>query len=496
MTTFTYTDLMSMDLAKLHTALGDWKAMVAELTKLETAARNGLLRKSEAAQWKGVNADVTREFVRGTAKEFADLRTEASSIHAVLEDAHSELESIQKRAKSLTEDAANGSEKDPGLLVTDAGSGTVRVMEAMCTPEGTTQRTKDLMQWYADTITGLIAHASEVDVAVTRALKRTHGGDPHNAGHARYTSLDEDQLPRAVKLASLGKDANDTQRDELRRLWRSLSPEARAELWTNQKDKLLAAGLLNPTVKQIAPDRGAGPYNVEEPGFEEWYTRAKMRTIQEGADAAGLVDAARHMDHYLDDNKGEPIVLPVDKMLSENEGFRAHMEDHIRRSQDDWRDMALAEFKANGGRPVAIPVETANQRDYEFRQGDDLNWFYAVGSTRANVTGVVTVVPDAAGQPQVGLDYQVNAWDRYNWDQGKGVDIYGMGVPDGQMARLHTTGLAQEFDMSGSSSVKHYDLGSAASNPEPLPEPDDPGREGGRTDNGREAREGRGGTGR
>ncbi|WP_256726225.1 hypothetical protein [Streptomyces sp. MNU77] len=95
-------------------------------------------------------------------------------------------------------------------------------MEAFCGVEGTSQRTKDLMQWYADTLTGLVAHATEIDAAVTRALKRSHGGDPHNAGHATYTSLDEDQLPRATKLASLGGDANTVQRAELRRLWTSL----------------------------------------------------------------------------------------------------------------------------------------------------------------------------------------------------------------------------------------------------------------------------------
>ncbi|MFH9561819.1 hypothetical protein ACH4K7_36465 [Streptomyces globisporus] len=56
------------------------------------------------------------------------------------------------------------------------------------------------------------------------------------------------------------------------------------------------------------------------------------------------------------------------------------------------------------------------------------------------------------------------------------------------MARLHTTGIAQEFDMAGSSSVKHYDLGGPAPNQDPLPQP---GREGDRTDPGREQQEGR-----
>ncbi|MFC8898009.1 hypothetical protein [Streptomyces cinereoruber] len=91
-------------------------------------------------------------------------------------------------------------------------------------------------------------------------------------------------------------------------------------------------------------------------------------------------------------------------------------------------------------------------------------------------------MPGFDGEPKAGLDYRVNAWDRYNWDQDKGVDIGFLSAPDGQPTRLHTTGPAQEFDMQGSSSVKYYDLGSATSNDDPLPAPDDPGREGTRRD--------------
>ena len=57
-------------------------------------------------------------------------------------------------------------------------------------------------------------------------------------------------------------------------------------------------------------------------------------------------------------------------------------------------------------------------------------------------------------------------------------------VPDGQAAELHRVGLAQEFDMSGSGSVRHDDLGSSETDDGPLPGPDEsrdgglnPGRE-------------------
>ncbi|EFL23257.1 conserved hypothetical protein [Streptomyces himastatinicus ATCC 53653] len=488
MGTFTYSDLIALNLGKLGTAVDDWKTMVSSLDTLRSDVYDGLVQKSDAARWKGANATVTKDFVRSTAKEFLDLYAEAKSIHGVLLDAHTELVGIQKRVKSLTEEARRGdparNPPDPGLLVTDGKHGTVLVQEAMCTKEGPTQRTKDRIRWYAETLTGLVAHAAEVDTTVSRALKKSHGGDPYNAGHATYTSLDEEQLPRATRLASLGEDANDKQRAELRRLWQSLSPEARSELWKQQKDGLLAAGLLSPSVKQIAPDGGSGQYGAESPGAAERWTRVKMKLITEGADWTDLPDASRNMEHYLS-NSGDPMNLPVDKMMSDDEGFRHHIEDGIRQHQETWRTQALEEFKKNGGQPVAIPVETKNV-DYSFDQATNQNWYYAVGSTRSNITGVVTVVTDAHGNPQVGLDYQANAWDRYNWDEGKGVNIGPMDIPDGQMARLHKTGLAQEFDMSGSSSVKHYDLGGDTPNEGPLPGPDKPGREGGRTDPTRE----------
>ncbi|MEU0985862.1 hypothetical protein [Streptomyces sp. NPDC005953] len=484
MSTFGYSDLISLDLGKLETAVADWKTMVGALAKLKADASGGMLKKSEAARWQGVNASVTREFVRNAVKEFADLHAQAQSVHNVLDDAHSELTRIQNRVKSLVRQAAAGNptraEPDPGLIVSDAGNGAVRVVSTICDVKGPSQRTEDLIQWYADTLTSLVTHAAEVDAAATRALKATHGGDPHNAGHATYTSLDQDQLPRAMKLAALGDEANDKQRAEMRRLWQSLSPEGRAQLWLNHRDDLLAGGLLNPSVKKAAPDRGSGRFDSESPGADEWLTREKMHLLITGSEWAGSNDAGKHMEHYLG-RSGDPLKLPVDRMLADDENFRGHIDNQIRRHQEGWREQALEEFHKNGGRPVAIPIETGNE-DYTFPKNTEPNWFYAVGSTRSNITGVITVVPDANGQPKVGLDYQANAWDRYNWDAGKGVEIGPVSIPDGEMGRQHVVGHAKEFDMAGSSSVKHYDLGGSAPNTDPLPQPPDPGRDGGRTD--------------
>lgn len=472
----TYSDLMALDLGKLGTAVSDWESMAGDLAKLATAARDGLTKKSDGADWKGVNADVTREFVRKTAKEVADLQAEAVSIAAVLADAHAELTNYQKQAKSLTDKARRGDPSheppDPSLIITDGPGGTVRVMEAMCTPEGTNQRTKEYMQWYADTLTGIVQHAAEVDAAAVRALRKSHGNDPHNAGHAKYTSLDEEQLPRAEELAALGGDADAKQRAELKRLWESLSPEARARLWLAKRDDLIAAGVLSTTVPQISADGGAGRHGSESPDFDQWNTKRKMELLATGADWKGMTDASRHMSHYLG-NSGTPMVLPVDKMMADVPQFKAYVDDTVRFNQDAWRKQALEEFAKNGGKPVAFPVEAKRDKGFYFDKEFDQNWFYAVGGSNSNVTGVVTAVPDAHGNPKIAVDYQANVWDRYNWDEGKGVDIGPLEVPDGEMAKLHRTGLAQEFAMAGSSEVKHYDLGSAQPNGDPLPGPEE-----------------------
>ncbi|WP_223281374.1 hypothetical protein [Streptomyces antnestii] len=100
-----YTDLIEVDLSKLGVAVTDWKQATDRLQTLVGDARDGLKAKSDKAHWAGLNADVTREFVDKTTKEFSDLHAEAKSIWSVIEDAHSELESLQNRAKRLTEAA-------------------------------------------------------------------------------------------------------------------------------------------------------------------------------------------------------------------------------------------------------------------------------------------------------------------------------------------------------------------------------------------------------
>ncbi|MFD8384032.1 hypothetical protein ACFV2X_36895 [Streptomyces sp. NPDC059679] len=447
----TYADLIGVDLGKLGNAVTDWKCVVDGLKRLMNDARSGLRKKSEGARWAGLNADVTREFVGKTAKEFADLHKEASSIWSVLDDAHSQLTEIQADVKSIVAQA-----QDDGLRLSDNFDGTVRFLYPH-TPgdDGVrTQEQLDTQEAYANRVNRQLARAVEVDGIVKGALAKSHGGDPYNAGHAGYHSLAEVRADRATELASLGKDANPKQRAELRKIWDGLSPELRGRVWQENKDGLLAAGIMSPQYKWKPADVGSGKFHSRDPGLKDYLFQLEAGAMVEGGDLVGYDEGARELAHYLD-GSGKPLDLDINRMWDEDpDGFRKAATENLSKHEDEWRKKALKAFEESGGRPVSIPVETKA----EGYKHSDRDWYLAVGHGMVNHSGVVTVEPDAHGKPKVSLDYQVNVWDRFNWDDNTSFDIGGVTVTGEQMQRLHQTGLAQEYNMNGSTSLRHRDL--------------------------------------
>jgi hypothetical protein len=89
----------------LADSVKDWGELVRKLESLEKEAREGLKGLAEKADWTGVNASVSKEFIGKTAKEFADARKEAGSIHNILKDTHDELVSYRKQLHDALSDA-------------------------------------------------------------------------------------------------------------------------------------------------------------------------------------------------------------------------------------------------------------------------------------------------------------------------------------------------------------------------------------------------------
>ncbi|MEU0070362.1 DUF6571 family protein [Streptomyces sp. NPDC006332] len=220
MSGITMTNLSEVNLGKLTASVADWKKIVDNLKKLADRAEKGLLAKSEGARWAGVNSDVTREFVKKTAKEFADAHAEASSIYQVLDDACTELVALQKKLNSAVHTEAPGL----GLRVNDVGDGKVHVFypHDRTTDDTHTEAELNTAQELADRIAEIITQAREIDDSVSRALRKTHGSDEFNFGHQNYTSLDDAQEQRAEELAkkslALYKEGKELSTEELREL--------------------------------------------------------------------------------------------------------------------------------------------------------------------------------------------------------------------------------------------------------------------------------------
>jgi hypothetical protein len=72
------------------------------------------------------------------------------------------------------------------------------------------------------------------------------------------------------------------------------------------------------------------------------------------------------------------------------------------------------------------------------RRDESADWFFAVGDysywwQADPISGEITV--------------QVR--DKYNWDQGKNVNILGVPIRDEVLGSLHQAGLAQEYEVIG-----------------------------------------------
>jgi hypothetical protein len=210
--------------------VSDWKKTVDGLKKAAENAAKGMQAKADKAQWAGVNATVTREFITKTTKEISDLHTEANSIYQVLDDGHTELAALQKQIKQAVEvDAAH-----LGVRVEDIGGGKVRCFfpHVRGDSDERTQEQLDSKQELEGRINRILAHAAEIDSSVARALGKSHGGDAHNAGHASYESLNDAEVERAVELARKGDKMSDAELRELNELLRYNSGEKDGEFAT------------------------------------------------------------------------------------------------------------------------------------------------------------------------------------------------------------------------------------------------------------------------
>jgi hypothetical protein len=194
--------------SQLGEAITDWEQMTKNLATLKEDAQNNLKGKADKANWAGVNAQVSREFIDKTAQEFADAHTQADSITNILKDTRGELVSYQTQ---LNEAITRGEKKN--LSVVDTGHGTFSVMgntrpDWASDPSGRTSATNQQdVDSLRDEIQRILGKATESDNSAAKVLRLLVDQAKYGFSDAHYKDRDSaaDAVEAADRLAKMAE---------------------------------------------------------------------------------------------------------------------------------------------------------------------------------------------------------------------------------------------------------------------------------------------------
>ncbi|GAA1589570.1 hypothetical protein GCM10009789_49020 [Kribbella sancticallisti] len=185
------------------------------------------------------------------------------------------------------------------------------------------------------------------------------------------------------------------------------------------------------------PERPYGaekvPWWTRITGSKEFSELEKAKLVSQGLHLRGLEDAARMLDHWIS-NTGDHYELDVSRMLTDLPGFKQQVDADVKRLK--------------GNATFTTGWRTA-------RTGSaDANWFLALNGFQYRVTG--STVGSGTGSK---TEYWVQVYKRYNWgtETEPRDDVYwpkkslpAIHLRQADWARLHTVGLARDYDTSGS----------------------------------------------
>ncbi|MGP9020575.1 DUF6571 family protein [Streptomyces sp. BR1] len=286
----TYEDVTNAPVDQLKAAVDDWSEMATRLKTLAEEARKGLKAHADKADWAGVNAGVSRQFIGKTAKEFEDAAAQAKGIHAVLADGCEAF----KRARDELRTLVDGSEK-AGIVVDARGHVTTRYSvsgeyAARHAAPGVSidvrRQDNDAVAQWQRRIKAIVEECGEADESLRRALAANGGGERDFAA-PKYSGLEDEKAARAVELAGKATGVGGVARnaEALRQLQELVHD--------NAKDPEFATAFY----RRLGAD-----------GTLELYTKMSL-------DATGLGAAGRDrvaMVHGLQDDMGEMLAAATD----------------------------------------------------------------------------------------------------------------------------------------------------------------------------------------
>ncbi|WP_405751422.1 hypothetical protein OHA19_23370 [Streptomyces sp. NBC_00012] len=221
--------LRHANFSTLNTAISDWGTVVKSLTRLEKQSRDDMKAKADKANWAGVNATVSREFISKTTGEFSDALTQATSIHNILKDTYDELVGYRDK---LTKALDDGFERDKLSVYGEKGGGFRVIAAVHPEPPGTKEKAEALRH----TIQVLLGAATTSDSTAARALKAIAEQADYGFSGAKYADRDSaaDALKKADDMAKLAKDAKKMSPEELAEFQRTMSKYKDDELFSAQ----------------------------------------------------------------------------------------------------------------------------------------------------------------------------------------------------------------------------------------------------------------------
>ena len=194
-------------------------------------------------------------------------------------------------------------------------------------------------------------------------------------------------------------------------------------------------GTQDPVIKS---DPGAGPWNSKMP--MPYMVTLKYKILEHLPHAYLLIgdDAVKHIFHYFNCT-GSNYIIDLEGMI-----------DEVHSAKDGYADELNDAKKFVETLPIGTHhVTTDKASRYYNSKEQSPNWYYATGGYSAWIKGKAEV-RENSGRREFEFEFEYKFQDRYNWDKGKKVRIFGVPVTDDTMGEFHLQGLAREFDMNGS----------------------------------------------
>lgn len=368
---------------QLGEAITDWQEMTKNLKTLADDADKNLKGQAHKANWAGVNATVTREFIDKTAGEFADAHTQADTVSKILSDTREELIGYRDQLNAAIERGAG-----KHLTVGDAGDGTFFVTantrpDWYSDPSGQKDATsqKDVND-LRDEIQRILDKATESDTTAAKALRLIVDSAKYGFSGADYDNRDE--AAKAIKDADamakiLAKNPHDVTTTELASLNANLAKYKNDPLFSEEfattvgPKKLLTfyAGVADPYQGQYDPKRAE-------------QVKQLQRNLGNTIGRATLSDSERMQGWEQQMIKLGPDQLGIDD-ASDPTGYAVmsnlmRFGDYDDQFLNDYGNKLLDYDKKVNGEGINLWVNNANQGDLNY-------WGYKNDRGRDPVTG-------------------------------------------------------------------------------------------------------------